>query len=119
METRNRTSLAVISIVAVYALTTCWNLSLQTVANPDEPRYAAAAREMLRSGDWLVPKFNAAPRLVKPAFFYWLISSTDWLGQKIGLDPVTGMRLGPVLMGLLAVISLFFLAKRLIGLRAA
>ncbi len=40
--------------------------------DPDEPRYAAAAREMLRTGDPVVPVFNGAPRLNKPPLIYWL-----------------------------------------------
>jgi 4-amino-4-deoxy-L-arabinose transferase-like glycosyltransferase/membrane-associated phospholipid phosphatase len=37
----------------------------------DEPRFAAASRTMLASGDWVVPWFNGAERFDKPAFIYW------------------------------------------------
>ncbi|MBL8728975.1 MAG: phosphatase PAP2 family protein [Planctomycetes bacterium] len=37
----------------------------------DEPRFAAASRTMLVSGDWVVPWFNGAERFDKPAFIYW------------------------------------------------
>lgn len=40
----------------------------------DEPRYAEAAREMLKSGNWLTPYFNYELRFDKPVFFYWLIA---------------------------------------------
>jgi len=33
---------------------------------------ARTATEMLRSGDWLVPTFDGAPRLEKPPMSYWL-----------------------------------------------
>ena len=38
----------------------------------DEPRYAEAGREMLESGNWVVPYFNYSVRFDKPIFFYWL-----------------------------------------------
>src|SRR6516164_10699300 len=38
----------------------------------DEGLNAEAAREMLESGDWVVPTFNFKPRTAKPAMLYWL-----------------------------------------------
>src|SRR5574342_754431 len=40
--------------------------------DPDEGRYAAAAREMAATGDLIVPRFNGEPRLNKPPLIYWL-----------------------------------------------
>ena len=37
----------------------------------DEPRYAECAREMLETGDWVVPKFLTQWRLEKPPLIYW------------------------------------------------
>ncbi|MCY3021728.1 MAG: glycosyltransferase family 39 protein [Planctomycetota bacterium] len=108
------TSLLVLS--AAYFLITVWNIHIQTIANPDEPRYAAAARTMLRADslqDWLVPFFNAQPRLVKPPLLYWLIAVTGKAGQAAGLDLVTAFRVGPLLMGLLTLVGTFLLGVRL------
>ena len=82
------TTYLLLALVAAYLLITAWNLNIQTIANPDEPRYAAAARTMLRGQtwhDWVVPFFNAQPRLVKPIFFYWLIAATGKAGEALGL----------------------------------
>lgn len=38
----------------------------------DEPRFAAASRTMLRTGDWVVPWFNGVERFDKPILIYWL-----------------------------------------------
>lgn len=38
---------------------------------PDEGRYAHAALEMLRSGDWLVPRLHGLAYLDKPPMVYW------------------------------------------------
>lgn len=40
----------------------------------DEPRYATATREMLETGNWIIPHFNGGVRLDKPVLIYWLIS---------------------------------------------
>ena len=42
----------------------------------DEGSNAEAAREMLETGDWISPTLNYEPRYAKPAFVYWVISST-------------------------------------------
>jgi len=38
-----------------------------------EGQYAGAAREMLRSGQWLVPTNDGIPRLQKPPLLYWFL----------------------------------------------
>src|SRR5512133_815548 len=37
----------------------------------DEPRYAQASRQMLQSGDWVVPKLLDQDRINKPPLIYW------------------------------------------------
>ena len=104
-------------LVGAYLVISLWNLQIQTIAAPDEPRYAAAAREMLRTGDWIVPKFNAQPRLVKPIFFYWLLAGLGAVGQALGIPLETAFRFGPLLMGLLVTLGTFALGTRLRGER--
>jgi hypothetical protein len=38
----------------------------------DEIRYTEAGRQMLRTGDWIVPVYNGEPRYQKPLLVYWL-----------------------------------------------
>ena len=45
-----------------------WNLPL---IDRDEPRFAEASREMIESGDYVVPYFNNQLRLDKPPLTYW------------------------------------------------
>ncbi len=40
----------------------------------DETRYAEVAREMLLTGDYLIPKRDFHPHLSKPPFTYWMIA---------------------------------------------
>lgn len=37
----------------------------------DEPRFAQTSRQMLQSGDWVVPRFLDKVRTAKPVFIYW------------------------------------------------
>src|SRR5205809_7826266 len=37
----------------------------------DEPRYAQASRQMVQSGDWVVPRYLDDLRTKKPPLIYW------------------------------------------------
>jgi 4-amino-4-deoxy-L-arabinose transferase-like glycosyltransferase len=110
-------------LVAIFLVVNAWNLKLQTIANPDEPRYAQPARAMIRSAkqgdwhEWMVPVYNTRPRLLKPVLFYWIIAGTGAIGEWTGLGMEAGFRLGPLLMGLFATIGVFFLGRRFYGAR--
>jgi len=45
--------------------------ALLPLLDRDEPRFAEASREMLQSGNFVVPTFNQAPRYAKPPLIYW------------------------------------------------
>ena len=40
----------------------------------DEPRFALVARDMLQSGDWLIPRVGGDLYADKPPVFFWLLS---------------------------------------------
>ena len=44
--------------------------------DPDEGLYAEIAREMLTSGDWVIPHVNGLPYLEKPPLYFWLSALT-------------------------------------------
>jgi 4-amino-4-deoxy-L-arabinose transferase-like glycosyltransferase len=46
---------------------------------PDEPRYAAIARAMLMSGDYITPRLNGVAWFEKPPLMYWIAA----LGYKL------------------------------------
>jgi 4-amino-4-deoxy-L-arabinose transferase-like glycosyltransferase len=59
-------------ILAVFFLTA----ASSKLFDRDEPRFARATVEMVRSGNYLVPTFNGELRPDKPILIYWLTSLT-------------------------------------------
>jgi hypothetical protein len=44
--------------------------------NYDDAYYAEKAKQMLRTGDWLTPRFAGAERLDNPPLFLWLMAAS-------------------------------------------
>src|SRR2546428_13276021 len=63
----------VIAVLAVlsYALF-FYGLGSIGLVGPDEPRYAAIAREMVLTGDYITPRLYGMPWFEKPPLMYWL-----------------------------------------------
>jgi 4-amino-4-deoxy-L-arabinose transferase-like glycosyltransferase len=63
------------ALIAAAATTTLWDR--------DEPRFAQATVEMVRSGNYLYPTFNGELRPDKPILIYWLMSvPVRWFGAR-------------------------------------
>ena len=62
--------------VALAALTCLWRLDALPVRRTQEVRVVETAREMLASGDWLLPRLNGELRLQKPPLAYWLTAAS-------------------------------------------
>ena len=80
----------------------------------DEGRYAEAAREMLASGDWLVPRLFGVPYLEKPPLFFWLTAASCGL---VGVDEL-GVRLVSALAAAAGVVVTGLFARKVFGGRA-
>ena len=89
-------------------------LNAHALFNPDEGRYAEIPREMLASGDWLVPRLNDLVYIEKPPLQYW---GTATVFAAFGVSEWSA-RLYTGLCGLLTVLITAALAYRLWG-RAA
>ncbi len=80
----------------------------------DEGFYGAVAREMIRTGDWIVPHLGGEPWFEKPILVYWLAAPSVLL---FGDD--FGPRLPSVVCSLAAAWALFRFARPRFGEPAA
>ena len=80
-----------------------YNLGDRPVSKIQEVRIAETAREMVVSGDWLVPHYNGELRLQKPPLPYWLTA----VSYKVFGVNATAVRLPAFLFGMLTVALLF------------
>ncbi|HET7221399.1 MAG TPA: glycosyltransferase family 39 protein [Vicinamibacterales bacterium] len=83
--------------------------------DPDEPRFAAATREMMATGDYLAPVFNGTPRWEKPILFYWLQLAAY---RTLGVNEWSA-RLPSALAGAACVVFVYLLGRTLFNRRAA
>ena len=81
----------------------------------DEPRYAQATREMVASGDWIVPSFNGEPRLQKPVLIYWLMATS----YSVFGDSALAARLPSIIAGACSGTLIFLMTNHWWGRRCA
>jgi hypothetical protein len=109
ISTRHQVVLWVLAVVAL----TAW-LGSRGLNEPDETRYAEIAREMVTSGEWLMPHLNGIPHVQKPPMVYWLTA----VSLKL-LGPNEWAARLPSMLGALATLWLTaFIAGSLFGGRA-
>ena len=70
IQSRNR-RFALLAALLAFALSWFVLLGHHALFNPDEGRYAEIPREMLASGNWLVPRLNDLVYIEKPPLQYW------------------------------------------------
>ncbi|MFZ9975151.1 MAG: ArnT family glycosyltransferase, partial [Vulcanococcus sp.] len=52
-----------------------WDLGGIGLVDETPPLFAASARGLAESGDWLIPQVNGLPRYDKPPLVYWLMAA--------------------------------------------
>ena len=79
------------------------------LVGPDEPRYAAIAREMLMTGDYITPRLHGVPWFEKPPLMYWFAA----FGYKIfGINEV-GARFPSALGATLSIFAIYWCGRKL------
>ena len=97
---------ALSAFIAVIWLAT---LAARPLFNPDEGRYAEIPREMLSSGDWVVPHLNGLAYIEKPPLQYW---ATALSYRLLGANAFAA-RLYSALTALATILLLWLTARRL------
>ena len=77
----------------------------------DEPRFAEAAREMLRSGNFIVPRFDGVLRPDKPPVIYWLM---DMAYRIFGVNGMAA-RLPSAVFAILTLLTTYWMAGERFG----
>jgi 4-amino-4-deoxy-L-arabinose transferase-like glycosyltransferase len=104
----------VVIIIAALALYLAGNGSV-SLWDRDEPRYAQTSRQMLQSGDWVVPRLLDQVRTAKPIFIYWCQAAS----MKIFGDTAFAARLPSVIGMTLTLTLLAVTIYRTVGRRRA
>jgi 4-amino-4-deoxy-L-arabinose transferase-like glycosyltransferase len=101
-------------ILALLVLLGLASNAWRQLVQPDEGRYAEIPREMLVSGDYVVPHLNALPYVEKPPLQYWATAAAfavfgvnDWAS-----------RLWNLLLGIAGVVVVYMAGRRLWSARA-
>jgi 4-amino-4-deoxy-L-arabinose transferase-like glycosyltransferase len=61
-------------LLALALLLIATGIGLRDPWPADEPRFALVARDMVATGDWLLPRVGGQPYADKPPLFFWLIA---------------------------------------------
>lgn len=108
-------TLLVCGVLLLSAVTASWTLSERTLDN-HECFVSITAREMLQSGDWIVPTCNGQPRLQKTPLSYWLVAALAKITGE--LDEFTA-RLPSVVFAVLSVAAILYFVSRWLSFRIA
>ena len=103
------------AIVALSLAVCLFHLGSFGLWEPDEARYAEIAREMLQSGNLLVPHLNYVAYVEKPPLLYWLTTLTFWI---FGVSEFAA-RLPVALSAIAGILATYFFALRAFGRRHA
>ncbi|MEB3266689.1 MAG: glycosyltransferase family 39 protein [Cyanobacteriota bacterium] len=60
-------------VLALGLLLLVWQLGATGLVDETPPLFAASARAMAETGDWLIPRVNGLPRYDKPPLVYWFM----------------------------------------------
>jgi len=101
-------------ILVVGAFIFLFNLGARDLWEPDETRYGVVAREMVQSGNWIVPHLNGELYAEKPPFFFWMVNlSAFFMGENTEFTN----RLPSAVAGLMAILITFLFGSKLFNLR--
>jgi 4-amino-4-deoxy-L-arabinose transferase-like glycosyltransferase len=102
----------IVVFIMVTGLVLFYNLWPKSLENHGYVRYAEIAREMIRSGEWVVPHYNGEIYIEKPPLLFWLIAIPSWFYGSV--TPLIA-RLPSALSAWAGVVVLFLWGRRVYG----
>ena len=113
-NSRRDVTLDVLWLLGLGLLLMATGLGFRDPWPPDEPRFALIAQDMLRSGDWLIPRVGGDLYADKPPVFFWLIAVATSITGSLRV----GFLLPSLLAGLGTVLLTYDLVRRARGREA-
>jgi 4-amino-4-deoxy-L-arabinose transferase-like glycosyltransferase len=107
--------LMVIAVMAYAVIVASWTLSAGALDN-HECLVSVTAREMLQTGDWILPRFDGEVRLQKTPLCYWLVASVAKLTGKV--DEFSS-RLPSAFFAILSAAAILYFVSQQLGIRIA
>jgi len=98
-------------LIFIFLFLYIFPLGVRPLVIPDESRYAEIAREMLETGDFVVPRLNGLRYFEKPVMGHWLNAASI----KVFGENEFAVRFTSACSVGLSALMLFFLARRFAG----
>jgi len=103
--------IAIITCIGLFILLYIVPLGVRPLVMPDETRYAEISREILDTGEWIVPKLDGLRYFEKPILGHWLSAASLYLfGQN-----TFAVRLPSALAAGFSALAVFLLVYRFAG----
>ena len=100
-----------LAIIGIFFLVYIAPLGVAPIAIPDEARYSEIPREMIASGDWVVPHMNGLRYFEKPVMGYWINALSIMLFGENGF----AVRFPSAASTGISALILFFMVRRFTG----
>jgi 4-amino-4-deoxy-L-arabinose transferase-like glycosyltransferase len=105
----NHSSKLVYFIIFLYFTLICISLPSTSISKGDERFYLVSGMNMVKSGDYLIPRYDSKPRLQKPILAYWCVAA----GYRLFGINLLGGRIFSTVAGCLLLLLVYHFSLRM------